>query len=153
MELYWRLAQKVVPTLYRMKGSTRPLPFIEDLAFRRRRCPTFWCEMQNVLKQHQVTASLFAHAGHGQLHIRPFLDLADPADVAKMAPLAADLYGEVLDVGGTISGEHADGLSRTPFIRQQYGTAGRRVSSKSSASSTRITASTRARSSATIPIC
>ncbi len=46
--------------------------------------------MQNVLKQHEVTASLFAHAGHGQIHIRPFLDLSDPADVAKMAPLAAD---------------------------------------------------------------
>ena len=77
--------------------------------------------MQNVLKHHQVTASLFAHAGHGQLHLRPFLDLSDPADVARMAQLATNLYEEVLAVGGTISGEHASGLSRTPFMRQQYG--------------------------------
>ncbi len=38
-----------------------------------------------------------------------------------MARLANDLYGEVIAIGGTISGEHADGLSRTAFIRQQYG--------------------------------
>ena len=44
-----------------------------------------------------------------------------PDDVQKMDALADDLYAEVFDVGGTISGEHGDGLSRTPFVRQQYG--------------------------------
>jgi FAD/FMN-containing dehydrogenase/Fe-S oxidoreductase len=121
MELYWRLARKVVPTLYRMKGSTRPLPCIEDLAVPPAALGDFLVRMQNVLKQHQVIASLFAHAGHGQLHLRPFLDLSNPSDVSRMAALAADLYREVIDVGGTISGEHADGLSRTSFIRRQYG--------------------------------
>ncbi len=121
IELYWRLARKVVPTLYRMKGSTRPLPFIEDLAVPPRALPDFLVRMQNVLKQHQVIASLFGHAGHGQLHLRPFLDLSNPDDVTRMAQLASDLYREVLEVGGTISGEHADGLSRTSFITRQYG--------------------------------
>ncbi len=121
VELYWRLSRKVVPTLYRMKGATRPLPFIEDMAVPPAELPDFLVRMQNVLKQHQVTASLFGHAGHGQLHLRPLLDLSDPADVTRMAELAADLYGEVIAVGGTISGEHADGLSRTSFIRRQYG--------------------------------
>ena len=73
------------------------------------------------VKQHQVTASLFGHAGQGQIHLRPFLDPANPEDVARMTPLATDLYREVLEVGGTISGEHGDGLSRTQFIRMQYG--------------------------------
>ncbi|REK10275.1 MAG: anaerobic glycerol-3-phosphate dehydrogenase subunit C [Planctomycetota bacterium] len=121
VELYWGLARKVVPTLHRMKGSTRPLPFIEDMAVPPRALPDFLVQMQNVLKQHQVTASLFGHAGHGQLHLRPLLDLSKPDDVARMSRLAADLYGEVIDAGGTISGEHADGLSRTGFIRRQYG--------------------------------
>ncbi|MGD9719643.1 MAG: anaerobic glycerol-3-phosphate dehydrogenase subunit C [Pirellulales bacterium] len=121
MELYSRLAQRIVPTLHRMKGSTRPLPCIEDLAVPPKALAEFLVRMQNVLKQHQVTASLFAHAGHGQLHLRPFLDLGNPADVARMAALASDLYDAVIDMGGTISGEHAAGLSRTPFIRRQYG--------------------------------
>ncbi|MEX2114414.1 MAG: anaerobic glycerol-3-phosphate dehydrogenase subunit C, partial [Pirellulales bacterium] len=121
MELYGRLARRTVPTLHRMKGSTRPLPCIEDLAVPPKALPDFLVRMQNVLKQHQVTASLFAHAGHGQLHLRPFLDLSNPADVERMARLASDLYDEVIALGGTISGEHADGLSRTAFIRRQYG--------------------------------
>lgn len=121
VDLYWRLSRKVVPTLYRMKGATRPLPFIEDMAVPPAALADFLVRMQNVLKQHQVTASLFGHAGHGQLHLRPLLDLSDPADVTRMAELAADLYGEVIAIGGTISGEHADGLSRTSFIRRQYG--------------------------------
>ena len=77
--------------------------------------------MQNVLKRHQVTASLFGHAGHGQLHIRPFLDPNDPEHVKTMAALATDLYEAVFQVGGTISGEHGDGLSRTQFVQRQYG--------------------------------
>ncbi len=120
-ELFWRLARNVVPTLHRVKGATRPLPFVEDFATPPAALPDFLVRMQNVLKQHQVTASLFGHAGQGQLHLRPFLDPALPADVARMGPLAESLYQEVLAVGGTISGEHAAGLSRGPFLRQQYG--------------------------------
>src|SRR5204863_1505543 len=52
---------------------------------------------------------------------RPFLDLGLAEHVQKLDGLAADLYADVFEFGGTISGEHGDGLSRTPFIRQQYG--------------------------------
>jgi Fe-S oxidoreductase len=121
IDLYCQLARRVVPTLHRLKGSTRPLPFVEDLAVPPAALLDFLVRMQNTLKRHQVTASLFGHVGHGQLHVRPFLDLTNAEDVRKMEDLAADLYREVLDVGGTISGEHGDGLSRTPFVRQQFG--------------------------------
>ena len=121
IDLYWQLARQVVPTLHRLKGSTRPLPFVEDLAVPPAALLDFLVRMQNTLKRHQVTASLFGHVGHGQLHVRPFLDLTNAEDVRKMEDLAADLYREVFEVGGTISGEHGDGLSRTPFIRQQFG--------------------------------
>lgn len=121
MDLFWQLPRRVVPTLHRLKGSTRPLPFVEDLAIPPESLPKFLVEMQNVLKQHQVTASLFGHAGHGQLHVRPFLDLSNPEHVVTMERLASDLYEAVFKVGGTISGEHGDGLSRTPFVRRQYG--------------------------------
>ena len=121
VELYWRLPQHVVPSLYRLKGSTRPLPFVEDICVPPPQLPVFFVQLQNVLKKHQVTASLYGHVGHGQLHIRPFLDLADPDHVRRMQHLARDLYEQVLEVGGTISGEHGDGLSRTWFLREQYG--------------------------------
>ncbi len=72
-------------------------------------------------KAHQVTASLFSHAAHGQLHVRPFLDLASPESVQKMQDVATDLYEKVLQIGGTISGEHGTGLSRSWYLQQQFG--------------------------------
>jgi FAD/FMN-containing dehydrogenase len=118
--LCWQLVRRVTPTLQRLKGSARPVPFVEDLAVPPRALADFVLRLQNTLKRHQVTASLYGHVGHGQLHVRPFLDLSNPADVQKLEGLAADMYAETLAMGGTISGEHGDGLSRTPYLRQQY---------------------------------
>ncbi len=120
-ELYWGLARGIVPTLHRAKGTSRPLPFVEDLAVPPHALPEFLVRIQNVLKRHQVIASLFGHVGHGQIHLRPFLDLTQPDDVRKMEAIADELYRDVVEAGGTVSGEHADGLSRTPYLRQQYG--------------------------------
>ena len=119
--LFWELANRVVPRLYRLKGSTRPVPFVEDMAVPPAALPMFLTQLQNILKKHQVTASLFAHAGHGQLHVRPFVDLTAPQAGTMLKRLAEDLYQEVFAVGGTISGEHGDGLSRTPFVERQFG--------------------------------
>jgi FAD/FMN-containing dehydrogenase/Fe-S oxidoreductase len=119
-ELCWQLARRVTPTLHRLKGASRPLPIVEDVAVPPPALSEFVVRLQNILKRHQVTASLYGHVGHGQLHIRPFLDLSDAADVLKLEGLAADVYAETLALGGTISGEHGDGLSRTPYVRQQY---------------------------------
>jgi FAD/FMN-containing dehydrogenase/Fe-S oxidoreductase len=120
-DLYWRLARRVIPLLYRLEGSTRPLPFVEDIIVPPAMLPEFLRKVQNVLKTHAVTASVFAHASHGQLHIRPFLDLANPDDVRRMRRLADELYAAVAEVEGSVSGEHGDGLSRTWYVRKHYG--------------------------------
>jgi len=119
--LLWQLARHFVPTLYRLKGSTRPIPFVEDIAVPPEALPSFLHRVQQTLKSEQVTASVFGHAAHGQLHIRPFLDLANSNDQAKMEAVAEQLYQHAWDLGGTISGEHGDGLSRTHYIARQYG--------------------------------
>lgn len=121
VEFYWMLVRRVVPTLYRLKKQIRALPFVEDIAVPPKALADFLVRVQNVFKSHQVTASVFAHAGHGQLHIRPFLDLSNPDHVQKLHTLANDLYTAALDIDGTISGEHGDGLSRTWFVRKQFG--------------------------------
>ncbi len=122
VELCWQLAHKMTPALYnRLKGPARPVPVVEDVAVPPEVLGEFMVRMQNVLKKHQVTASMFCHAGQGQLHIQPFLNLDLAEDVRKLQPLAEDLYEEVFAMGGSISGGHACGLSRTPFVRRQYG--------------------------------
>lgn len=121
VELFRELASRVVPSLYRLEGSRRPLPFVEDIAVPEDQLADFVVAAQNVLKRHRVTASLFAHAAHGHLHLRPFLDLGDADDIVRMQKVAEDLYDEVVSVRGTISGEHGDGLSRSWYVRKQFG--------------------------------
>ncbi len=120
-ELFLNLPNRAMPLLYRLKGPSRPLPVVEDVSVPTEVLPDFLVRTQNVLKRRQVTASLLCHAGHGQLHIQPFLDLDDPNDVQRMRLMAEELYEEVFSVGGTIGGEHAYGLSRTQFLRRQAG--------------------------------
>ncbi len=120
-ELFWRLVDQAQPTLYRLPGPSRPLPIVEDMAVSPDALPDFLVRMQNVLKRNQVTASLYCHAGQGQLHVQPFLELAGPDDVLRMRRLAEELYEEIFAVHGTISGEHACGLSRSAFVRRQAG--------------------------------
>lgn len=121
IKLAWDLIRNVVPRLYRLEGSARALPFVEDVAVPPERLTEFLTGLQNVLKEHEITASLFGHAGHGQLHVRPFLDLANPEHVYQMHSVAADIYQLALELKGTISGEHGAGLSRTWFMRDQFG--------------------------------
>ena len=120
-ELFWRLVDKVQPALYRTAGPNRPLPIVEDMAVSPNVLPDFLLRMQNVLKRNQVTAALYCHAGQGQLHVQPFIELGGPDDVQRMRRLAEELYQEVFALGGSIGGEHACGLSRTAFVRQQAG--------------------------------
>ncbi len=120
-ELFWQLARKAHPALYPVKGPRRPVPVVEDVAVPPDCLPGFVVRVQNVLKRLQVTGSLLIHAGQGELHIEPFLDLWQPDDVARMRRLADELYQEVFDAGGTIGSEHACGLSRTQFVRREAG--------------------------------
>ncbi|MDY0166794.1 MAG: FAD-linked oxidase C-terminal domain-containing protein [Thermoguttaceae bacterium] len=120
-ELYWRLATKMQPALFQVRGPTRPVPVVEDIAVPPETLPEFLVHVQNVLKRQQVTASIFGHAVQGQLHVQPFFDVFNPSDVDRMRRLAEELYEEVFQVGGTISGEHGIGLARTAFLRRQAG--------------------------------
>ncbi|MBV8317601.1 MAG: FAD-binding protein [Planctomycetaceae bacterium] len=115
------LRRTVAPQLMRMKGPARPVPLIEDVAVLPEALPEYLQRLQNILKQHDVSWTLDAHAGQGVVHAHPFLDMADSRDVAKLEPLATQVFEAAWDLGGTISGEHGCGLARTQFLRRQYG--------------------------------
>ena len=120
-DLYWRIVRRVVPTLFRLKGDQRAIPFVEDIAIDPALLPTFLQRVHQILNRNQVTASIFAHAPQGTVHIRPLMNLASPGDIQRMQRLADQLFEYVLEVNGTISGSHGDGLSRTWYLRRQYG--------------------------------
>ena len=122
LEFLWSLPHRVVPLLNGVRGpNSSPLPFVEDISVPPQAMEEFVVRMRRVLQRHEVTASLYSHAAAGQLHIRPFLPIPTPHDGPRLEALARDLYHAALSVGGSISGEHGLGLSRTAFLRSQYG--------------------------------
>lgn len=121
VEFLWELPRRVVSLLARMRGGTRPLPFVEDVAIPPDALQEFFSRIQRVLQKHEVTASLYSHAASGQIHMRPFMQTPRQADGDKLAALISDYHEIAISLGGTISGEHGDGLSRSAWVRQQYG--------------------------------
>lgn len=121
VEFLWSLPSKVVSLLASLKGNSRPLPFVEDVAVPPERLAEFLHAAQRVFQKHEVTATLYSHAASGQLHFRPIMPVPNRGDNTAMEAIARDLYRRVQEFGGSITGEHGDGLSRTAFIRTQYG--------------------------------
>lgn len=121
MERLWRVREAALPSLYGLRGGTQPLAFIEDVGVPPERLAECLHAMQQILRRHETTASFLIHAATGQLHARPFLDLQDARDAAKVAPLAEEVHSLILDLGGTVSSQHGTGLARTPWLARQYG--------------------------------
>jgi FAD/FMN-containing dehydrogenase/Fe-S oxidoreductase len=117
----WRLRDLALPLLHRMPGRDQPIPLIEDVGVPVEHLATYLHRVQEVLQKHQTTASFLIHAGAGQVHTRPFLDLRDPSQRDRARALAAEVHDLALDLGGTISTQHGVGLARTPWVARQYG--------------------------------
>ena len=121
VDALWQLPLKATSLLARLKGTSQPLPIFEDIAVPPSEISRFLTLAQKTLQRHEVTATMSAHAASGQLHLRPILPTPTPESASRIASLTRDLYHHVRAVGGTLSGQHGDGLSRTAFIRSQYG--------------------------------
>src|SRR5439155_20561992 len=69
----------------------------------------------------RTTAGVYAHASVGCLHVRPVINLKTAAGVEQFQAIAAEVAELVLKYGGALSGEHGDGLVRSPFQEKMYG--------------------------------
>ena len=117
----WKSRKDAGPLLYRKRSRKHPAEFMEDVSVDYRRLADYMGGLQEIARRYGVEVSFFGHAGDGELHSRPFLDLSEPDDVQKMRAIANDVFSLAWSLGGSISGEHADGLVRAAFVRRQYG--------------------------------
>jgi FAD/FMN-containing dehydrogenase/Fe-S oxidoreductase len=109
------------PLLMKSRSQSRPLAIVDDLAIPPHRLASVVRQFQDLLKRHGVMWTLNAYAGDGRIRLRPFLDMADPGDRARLEPLAREIYDLVIEAGGTISASQGCGLARTQFLPRQYG--------------------------------
>jgi FAD/FMN-containing dehydrogenase/Fe-S oxidoreductase len=117
----WDLRRASMPLLYGIPGDRKPVTFIEDPAVPPERLPEFIAEFRAALRRHGTDGAFYGHASVGCLHIRPVLNLKDPADVATMRAIMEEVTDLVLRFGGSLSGEHGDGLVRSEWNRKMYG--------------------------------
>ena len=117
----WKLRKDTAVLLDRKKGRKHPVPFIEDVSVGNNRLAEYISGLEEIGRRYDIAMSFYGHAGDGGLHVRPYLDLREPAEVEKMRSIANDVFEFAWSLGGSISGEHADGLVRAAFLRRQYG--------------------------------
>jgi FAD/FMN-containing dehydrogenase/Fe-S oxidoreductase len=110
-----------LPALYAVANGPRPIAIVEDMGVEPDQIPDFVAAAKAIVKSQHFGASFLIHVATGQVHLRPILDPADPADVIRLWPLADELHGLAIDMGGTISAQHGTGLARTPWVERQYG--------------------------------
>lgn len=116
----WHIRKAAMPILYKLKGSKRILPLIEDAAVPTDQLVPYVEGLTTILTGHQLDFIIYGHIAKGLLHTRPLLNLKDPADVKLLKPLADSVFELVHSLGGAISGEHGDGRIRSAYIKKQY---------------------------------
>ncbi|MBN2377101.1 MAG: anaerobic glycerol-3-phosphate dehydrogenase subunit C [Sedimentisphaerales bacterium] len=120
-DMLWRARKAGVPLLFRNKSAAQPIPVIEDVAVDPEQLAQYIEGLEEITSRLNTPIVFYAHAGHGTMHPRPYLDLHQPEDVKKMKQLADEAFKLAWSLGGTISSEHGEGLVRVSFIKQQYG--------------------------------
>jgi FAD/FMN-containing dehydrogenase/Fe-S oxidoreductase len=117
----WGLRNAAVPLLLGLPGDRKPVTFIEDTAVAPERLPAFVRRFRDLLHHHGTDGAFYGHASVGCLHIRPVLNLKSGTDVERMRRITEDVTDLVLEFGGSLSGEHGDGLARSEWNRKMFG--------------------------------
>jgi anaerobic glycerol-3-phosphate dehydrogenase C subunit len=120
MKIFAKVRSISGPILNRMKGPRKPIAFIEDAAVHVSRLPEYISGLRKLFEKFNIKAAIYGHAGDGNLHTMAILDLRQQEDVKIMLELSDALCDLVLGLKGTMSGEHADGRTRTYFVKRQY---------------------------------
>ena len=117
-EELWDVRRAALAVLNRWKGIAKPVPFIEDVTVAPEFLADFLHQCYAIFKKMDATTASFGHAGEGNLHLRPILNLRDVVDVRKMEQIADEIYKLVNEFSGSFTGEHGDGLLRASFTQK-----------------------------------
>jgi Fe-S oxidoreductase/FAD/FMN-containing dehydrogenase len=117
----WSLRKAGLGLLGNMPGDKKPVPVVEDTAVDVRDLPAYIAEFNEMLKKHDLHSVHYAHAGSGEIHLRPIINLKTEEGNKMFRTIATDIAGLVKKYQGSLSGEHGDGRLRGEFIRQMVG--------------------------------
>jgi len=120
-EKYWVMRRESFNLLRHKVKDKMATPFIDDIIVDPSHLPEFLPKLYNILKEHNIAPTLAGHAGSGNFHIIPLMDLSREEEREKIPQVADRVYDLVLEYGGSITAEHNDGLIRSPYLEKMYG--------------------------------
>ncbi|MGH1592101.1 D-2-hydroxyglutarate dehydrogenase YdiJ [Methylobacterium phyllosphaerae] len=120
IEKLWTMRKKAVGLLGAAKGDARPIPFVEDTAVPPERLADFIAEFRALLDGKGLRYGMFGHVDAGVLHVRPAIDLKDPAQNGLIREVTEGVVALTAKYGGLLWGEHGKGF-RSEFVPQTFG--------------------------------
>ena len=117
----WAVRKQGLGLLMSMHGDAKPLPFVEDTAVDPGNMGDFVRRFDEIVRNHGTEAAYYGHASVGCLHIRPVVSLKTRDGVDKMLSIADEISDLVKDFGGSLSGEHGDGIVRGVWNEKMFG--------------------------------
>ena len=116
----YAMRKRAVGLLGNVKGEARPQPFVEDTAVPPENLADFILEFRALLDSHGLQYGMFGHVDAGVLHVRPILDMKDPAQAALVRPVSDAVAALTQKYGGLLWGEHGKGL-RSQYVPDYFG--------------------------------
>jgi FAD/FMN-containing dehydrogenase/Fe-S oxidoreductase len=116
----YAMRKRSVGLLGNVEGEVRPQPFVEDTAVPPERLADYIAEFRALLDGHGLSYGMFGHVDAGVLHVRPALDMKDPAQAALVKPISDAVAELTQRYGGLLWGEHGKGL-RSEYVPAFFG--------------------------------
>lgn len=120
-EKFWLMRRYSFQLLRSKVKDKHTAPFIDDFVVPPPHLTEFLPQLRKIIKKYDLFATIAGHMGDGNFHVIPLMKLEDPKDRAKILPAMKEVNNLVLKYGGSLSGEHNDGLVRGPWLKQMYG--------------------------------
>lgn len=118
---FWIMRRQSFQILRSKVKDKHTAPFMDDLVVPPSTLPKFLPEVRAVIKKYKLLATIAGHMGDGNFHIIPLMKIEDPKEKAKLEPAMREVTALVLKYGGSLSGEHNDGMIRGPWLEAMYG--------------------------------
>jgi len=119
-EKYWKIRRESFALLRKHMRGLHAAPFIDDIVVHPNDYPQFLPELSALLNQYDIIYTVAGHIGDANFHIIPLVDLGNPKHRQTIMDLTPKVYELVARYRGSITGEHGDGIIRTPFLHLMF---------------------------------
>ncbi len=121
-EKYWTIRRESFNLLRKHVRGMRTAPFIDDVVVRPEFLPEFLPKMRAILDKYKLIYTIAGHAGNGNFHIIPLMDMTKQKNHDLIGVVSEEIFDLVMLYKGSFTGEHNDGIIRTPYLEKMYGT-------------------------------